>query len=234
MAITIGIGGESGSGKTTSLKSIHEGNGEFTPKNVFYINADKKELPFRNWRNVWKKELGNYLESSDISSIKTWLKKVNDKAPHIRAVIIDTINGIMMDREMMESRSLNYDKWYDLAKDIYELISISNNEMRSDLMIVFMTHIALYTDVDGKEKKCIVTNGRKLEKIRLESKLPIMIYTYVDTEEEGHNKYMFQVKPINSTAKTPLEMYQEDTITVPNDLNEVLKIIDNFYNGEPA
>lgn len=211
--------------------SIHEGNGEFTPKNVFYINADKKELPFRGWRQVWKKELGNYLESSDTSTIKTWLKKVNDKAPHIKAIVVDTINGIMTDREMMESRSLNYDKWYDLAKDIYELISIANNEMRHDLMIVFMTHIALYTDVDGKEKKCIVTNGRKLEKIRLESKLPIMIYTYVDTEEEGKAKYMFQVKPINSTAKTPLGMYDEETITVPNDLGELLTIVNQFYNA---
>lgn len=228
MAITIGVGGESGTGKTTSMMSIMEGKGAFTPQNVFYINADKKELPFRNWRKVWTDK--NYLESSDLTVIKSWLSKISTKGTHIKAIIIDTINGIMLDREMGESKKMNFDKWYDLAKDIYELISICNSEMRHDLIIVFMTHIALFTDTDGKEKKCIVTNGRKLEKIKLESKLPVMIFTAVDSAEEGKPKYLFQVKAINSTAKTPMGMYDEDTITVDNDLNAVLEKVSEYYN----
>ena len=69
----------------------------------------------------------------------------------------------MVDKEMLESKKLTFDKWMDLAKDIYEIISIANG-LREDLVIYIMGHVTLFTDIDGNESKCLVTNGKKLEK----------------------------------------------------------------------
>lgn len=67
----------------------------------------------------------------------------------------------MIDKEMLESRKLTFDKWMDLAKDIYEIISVANS-LRDNLIIYLMGHITLYTDVDGNESKCLITNGEFL------------------------------------------------------------------------
>jgi hypothetical protein len=146
--------------------------------------------------------------------------------PQVRAVFIDTANAIMVDREMLDSKKLNYDKWYDLAKDIWRLIT-DLRPMRKDLIVVIMFHVGLYTDVDGQEKKAIVTNGKKLEKIKLEAKLPVMLFTKVKPNPIGKPSYHIETICNNSTGKSPEGMFKEDLIA--NDMSLVLKAVNEHY-----
>ena len=67
----------------------------------------------------------------------------------------------------------------------------------------------------------MLTNGRKLNKICLESKLTtVLLAKAVD------GKYMFETHAHNSTAKTPMGAFDEDEI--PNDIVEVIKALDEF------
>lgn len=56
MSKVICIMGESGSGKTTSMRNLD-------PKSTYYIDADKKGLSWKGWRKQYNKENKNYAPS---------------------------------------------------------------------------------------------------------------------------------------------------------------------------
>lgn len=249
MAITVGIFQMSGGGKSTSLvinpdgKCIYlpEGNPNkadvyegMNPETTVIINADRKRLPFpsKDWVegvNLFTKSsieyiLGKGIEAKNPNEFGL-LQKIG-AGTKIKSVVLDTINGVMVDKEMLESKKLSFDKWADLAKDIYEIITVANS-LREDLVIYLTGHVTLFTDVDGNESKCLVTNGRKLEKIKLESKLPIVLFGSVERGSNGDNKYYFETQSNRSTAKTPMGMFNE--FKIPNSLKLVDDKIREYY-----
>lgn len=249
MAITAGIFQISGGGKSTSIIVNPDGKCVYLPKSdpnytdvydgmnpetTVIINADKKRLPFPS--QDWVEGVNMFTVSSipaisgkgiEAKELKDFglLQKINS-GTKIKAVIIDTINGVMVDKEMLESKKLSFDKWMDLAKDIYEIITIANS-LRDDLVIYLMGHVTLFTDVDGNESKCLVTNGKKLEKIKLESKLPIVLFGSVERGFNGDNKYYFETQSNRSTAKTPMGMFSD--FKIPNSLKLVDDTIRAYY-----
>lgn len=231
MAITVGVFAESGGGKTTSIVinpdgSFNESNYlGMPPESTLVINADGKELPFPSG-GKWV--LGkNYLKISDTPTIKSALRTINTKTA-VKAVFIDTINGIMLDKEMNDIKKKTYDKWADLAQEIYELIVFCNMELRNDLIVYFGGHVGIYTDTDGNESKCLITNGKKLEKIRLETKLPIVLFGAVNKGENNKNSFVFQTQASRSTAKTPIGMFED--FEIPNSLKLVDDTIRKYYD----
>lgn len=245
MAITVGVLGESGDGKTTSIVinpdgkfNMNDYNG-ITAHDTVIINADRKMLPFPlnnekigKWEN--RKNLFNISLYRDVSgknsnkpkvSIEALLTHFNSK-PEIKRIIIDTLNGIMVDKEMRESKTTGFSKWLDLALDIYDLITLCNS-LRDDLIIYVTGHTTLYTNTDGEESKCLVTNGRKLEKIKIESKLPIVLFTKVKKGNHGDNEYFFETQKNRNTAKSPMGMFEE--FEIPNSLKLVDDKIRKFY-----
>lgn len=245
MGKTIGVFGISGDGKSTSIVINPDGTFNLEKyegmdsKATYIIAADKKDLPFPAGKLGWKPENKNIAFTSSIDDImgdgvqakddskKGILGAINSKRPEIKTIIIDTINGIMVDYEMLESKKLTFDKWTDLAKSIYEIITVCNS-LRDDLTIYIMGHVTLYTDVDGNESKCLVTNGRKLEKIKLESKLPIVLYTAVEKGQEGNNVHRFETQKNRSTGKSPIGMF--NSFYIPNSLALVDKTVREYYN----
>jgi hypothetical protein len=67
----------------------------------------------------------------------------------------------------------------------------------------------------------IRTNGRKLEKIVLESKLNVVLLA-----ECKDGKYIFHTRADRSSVKTPLGAFEEDEI--PNDMAAVLKALEDY------
>jgi len=241
MAKTVGVFQMSGGGKSTSIVINPDGKYNpadyhgMDPETTVIINSDKKDLPFPLGEQ-WKEGV-NLFTTSDVNKILG--KGVEAKTPadygllqkigagsKIKSVIIDTINGILVDREMLESKKLTFDKWNDLAKEIYEMISVANG-LRNDLVVYFMGHVGLYTDVDGNESKCLITNGKKLEKIKLESKLPIVLFGAMERGIDGNNSYYFETQANRSTGKTPLGMFSD--FKIPNSLSLVDSAIRLYY-----
>ncbi len=117
MAITVGILGQSGEGKTTSIVVNPDGKYDpsdyqgMNPKETVIIESDKKTLPFKVGGD-WVKDK-NLFPISDYGAIKILLNQINN-APNIKAVYIDTINSVMIDKEMNDIKKKQYDKWSDL------------------------------------------------------------------------------------------------------------------------
>ena len=132
MSRVICIAGESGSGKTTSLRNLD-------PKTTYIIDADRKGLSWKGWKKQYNKENKNYIQTSDIDKIRGILAGINEKAAHIKTVVIDTLNTIMVDDEVKRMKEKGYDKWIDLAQCVWELVSEAHL-YRDDLTVVFMAH----------------------------------------------------------------------------------------------
>jgi hypothetical protein len=204
--------GESGSGKTTSMRNLD-------PKTTLYIDADKKGLSWKGWRNDYNKDNKNYYQTSDAGKILAVFKMAQENTG-IKTVVIDTLNGIMIDDEMKRAKEKGYDKWMDLASCVYGLVATSL-AMREDLFVIFTAHTQTERDESGYTFTRIKTNGKKLDKIVLESKFPTVLYA-----KAVDGKNLFEVHAKNSTAKTPMGAFEENEIE--NDIVKVLEVLKEF------
>ena len=214
MARVIGIIGESGSGKTTACRNLD-------PKTTFYIDCDKKGLSWKGWRKQYSEENKNYYSTNFPSSVLQILNKVNDDpSRRIKTVVIDTINGVMVAEEMRNAKVQGYGKWTDLAQYVWEIFEYALT-MRDDVTVIILCHSITDTDDNGIVFTHIRTNGRKLEKIVLESKL-----TTVLLAECKDGNYIFHTRADRSTVKTPIGAFSQDEI--PNDVVEVIKALEEY------
>lgn len=215
MSKVICIAGESGSGKTTSMRNLD-------PKTTYYIDCDKKGLSWKGWRSQYNEESRNYFATDVVETVNSILNKINaqDNLKHIKVVVIDTINGLMVADEMRRSKEKGYDKWVDLAACVWDLVCFCHT-LRSDLTVVFTAHTQTERDDAGYAFTRIKTSGKKLDKIVLESKFTTVLMTKV-----VDGQYLFETHANNSTAKSPLGAFEENEI--PNDIVNVIKALEDF------
>ena len=202
--------GPSGSGKTTSLEKLD-------PNQTFYIDADGKGLSWKGWRKQYNKENKNYFRCDEPDKIFALMQQIDEKQKQIKYLVIDTLNGCMVADEMRRAKEKAYDKWMDLAQSVYNIVDYSN-KMRDDLTVILVGHTQ--TSDDGFT--CMLTNGRKLNKICLESKMTTVLLSRINENGE----YVFETRAKNSTAKTPRGAFEKDEI--PNDIVLVIDALKDF------
>ena len=155
MAKAICIIGESGSGKTTSLRNLN-------PQETYYIDADKKGSAWRGFRQQYNSENRNYMAIDDPSAILELMKGISEKTK-LKYIVIDTLNGIMVGEEMRRSKEKTFDKWADLASYIYSILDVVC-ELRNDLAIIYTAHSETERTEDGYTWTRMKTTGKKLNK----------------------------------------------------------------------
>ena len=215
MSRVICIAGESGSGKTTSMRNLD-------PKTTMYIDCDKKGLSWKGWREQYNADNKNYLRTDFSQVALNALQKVNtgEQCAYLKTVVIDTINGLMVADEMRRCKEKNYDKWQDLAQSVYDLIDYALI-MRDDITIIFVAHTQTDHDDNGYMFTRIKTSGRKLDKICLESK-----FTTVLLSKCVDGAYKFETQANNSTAKSPMGAFED--MEIDNDIVEVMKALEDY------
>ena len=218
MSKVIGCMGESGSGKTTAMRNL-------PPTETFYIDCDKKGLNWKGWRKQYSVDNKNYFATDSFSMCKTLMDKVDksENFRHIKYLVIDTINGMMVAEEMRILAMQGGDKrsaWTDLASNGWDIINKALT-LREDLTVIILCHSETISDDNGIVKTRIKTNGRKLEKLVLESKMTTVVWS---VRQDG--KYKFILSADGSTCKVPLGAFQADECE--NDIMIVIKALEEY------
>lgn len=140
MAELIGIGGGSGSGKSTSIKDLN-------PKETFIVSITGKSLPFRGFKRKYKqlqlvnKEyVGNFYKSKKVEDINKIFKLVSVKMLEIKQIIVDDANYLMSFETMDRAEEKGWDKSVQIAKHYYEILDAATH-LRDDLKIIIISHI---------------------------------------------------------------------------------------------
>lgn len=210
--------GESGSGKTTAMRNL-------PPKETFYIDCDKKGLNWKGWKKQYSVENKNYFATDSFSSCKSLMDKVDksENFKHIKYLVIDTINGMMVAEEMRILAMQGGDKrsaWTDLASNGWDIINKAL-ALRDNLTVIILCHSETISDDNGIVKTRIKTNGRKLEKLVLESKMTTVVWA---VRQDG--KYKFILSADGSTCKVPMNAFAVDEID--NDIMLVIKALEEY------
>lgn len=211
----IAIMGESGSGKTTSMRNLD-------PATTCYIDCDKKGLSWKGWKQSFNAENGNYVVTDFPQVALKALKRINEEESlkHIKVVVFDTINGLMVADEMRRMKEKGYDKWQDLAACIYGLVDYALT-VRDDLTPIFLAHTQTDRDDSGYSFTRIKTSGKKLDKITLESKFSTVLWAkYID------GKYVYETQPEFSTTKIQMGTFEDKWID--NDITKVLDALKDY------
>ena len=215
MAKVIGIMGESGSGKTTSMRNLD-------PNTTYYIDCDKKCLSWKGWREQYAEKKLNYWKTDFVETVDELFDKINseEKFKKIKVIVVDTLNGLMVADEVRRMKEKGYDKWMDLAQCVWGLLDKAQG-LRDDLTVIFVCHSQTQKEDDGYTFTRIKTSGKKLDKLSIETKLTTVLYA---TCKDGN--YVFETHANKSTAKSPLGAFEQNEI--PNDITKVLDALKDY------
>ena len=203
MAQMVLIMGESGTGKSTSLRNCD-------PATTAVVNPVGKPLPFKNHFEL----LNNV---TDASKITQYMKE--QAASGKKLLVVDDFQYILAVPYMNRIKETGWDKYNDFGANYFEIIDVCKN-LPDDVVVAYMTH--LETLDNGLTTVKLI--GKLLrEKITIEGLFTVVLRTGVN---EG--KYYFYTQNSGKdTVKSPLGMFP--AYAIDNDLNYVADKMRNFY-----
>ena len=216
MGIPVMVMGESGSGKTYSIKPLN-------PEDVGILFCEKNRLPFKKAFPAYKvrnivNEKGQIIRQSQV--VYGILKN-----PRKKIYIIDDSQYLMVNEFFDRMGESGYQKFTEIGSHFRDIVHVINEELPDDVIVYFLHH----TDQDSSTGKTKAkTIGRLLDdKLTLEGCFDIVLRTdLVD------GQYVFHTQSDGmDTAKTPEDMFESPTI--PNDLALVDAAIRNYYGLAP-
>lgn len=210
MAEKIIIMGESGTGKSTSLRNCD-------PAVTAVVNPVGKPLPFKGAR-----KFDTLNGKTDSKVIIDWIK--NQVKAGKKMIIIDDFQYILSVPYMNRIHEAGWDKWNDFGANYFELIDVCN-DLPEDVCVYYMTH----TETLENGLTTIKLIGKLLrEKITIEGLFTIVLRTQVS---EG--KYFFLTQNSGTdTVKSPMGMFP--SYAVENDLKYIDDKIRNYYEFDDA
>lgn len=214
MGIPVLILGESGSGKSASMRNLN-------PETTVIIQAVNKPLPFRNKFKSFDRESGQgtKLSSDNYDSIIKAIGYFAKKGA--KEIVIDDFQYVMANEYMRRSAETGFTKFTEIARHAWEVITFCQT-LPEDVKVYFMSHVQDGENGQIKAK----TIGKMLdEKITVEGLFTIVLRTNV---EDG--KYRFSTQNNgNDTVKSPMGLF--DALYIENDLNDVNTKINEYYFG---
>jgi predicted ATPase len=206
--------GDSGSGKTASLRNLPKGS-------AYVLSATGKELSFVN-KNELPLQKVNYIgnKEDNIASVVKAIATFNEPI-----VVIDDANYLMTFENMKRAGEDGWGKYTDMAVHFYEVFDAISKKPGNQIFYI-MSH----SEISDEGRRQMKTVGKMLsEKIVLEGLSNIVLESSYD-DLDGYN-FTTQRSDAKSAAKSPMGMFEADK--VPNDLYEVDKIIRKFYGFAP-
>jgi hypothetical protein len=199
MGIPVLILGESGSGKSASLRNFDENE-------VGIFNVAGKPLPFRKQL----KKVNNATYADIVKGLK--LGKV-------KTYVIDDSQYLMAFEMFDKAKEMGYNKFTDVALHFRNLADYIIKETPDDYIIYFLHH----TEQTETGKIKAKTSGKMLDnQLTLEGLFSIVLLCKTD----GKEHYFETQSDGFTTCKSPMEMFD---FKIDNDLKMVDTTIREYY-----
>lgn len=201
MGIAVLILGESGSGKTYSLKHMD-------PDKVGVFSVRKGTLPFPE---------GKSFKIAKKATYEVIYKVL--KNPTMKTYVVDDSQYLMVNEYFRKANDSGYQKYTSIGKNFSDLLEYIAYQVPDDVVVYFLHHSQ--TTSDGKVKAKTV--GQMLDNyLTLEGCVDICLLAQTD----GTNHYFMTQSDGSSTAKSPEGLFD---IKIPNDLAFVNDRIREYY-----
>lgn len=203
MGVSVLVLGQSGSGKSTSLRN-------FEPGEIGILNVASKPLPFRK-----KLAVSNHPSYGLISAT---LGKNS-----LRAYCIDDANYLMAFENFAKVKQTGYGKFTDMALNFERLLEAANSTSPDTIVYFFM-----HPDIDDSGRWKPKTIGKMLDnQLCVEGMFPIVLIA-----ERAEGEYVFRTETDGNTpAKAPMGLF--DSPTIPNDLKAVDTAVRDYWGMKP-
>lgn len=224
MANAVMLLGKSGTGKSTSIKTLN-------PDETIIINVLGKRLPFKGSSSLYNKEKKNMFRLDDYGQVIKLLEQVNNQE-HIKNVVIDDSIYIMRKEYFARAKEVGYGKYTELAQHFQQIVSLCE-KMRDDINVFLILHSEDITSDNTTTGYKVSTIGKLLDtQYNPIEVVPMVLYSSVKYDDKGNATYGFYTHrtkegSVEIPAKTPAEMFEDDFI--PNDLGLVVKAMNDYY-----
>lgn len=199
MGIPVMIMGESGSGKSASMRN-------FDINVVGIFNVASKPLPF-------KKQLNKINNADYIKIIKSL------RTPKLKTYIIDDSQYLMAFEMFDRAKETGYGKFTDVALNVRNLIQFIVTGTPDDVIVYFLHH----TEQTETGKTKAKTSGKMIDsQLTLEGLFSIVLMACTDGQ-----KHWFETQSNGlNTCKSPMDMFEFE---IDNDLRFVDETIREYY-----
>lgn len=202
------IMGESGTGKSTSLRNCD-------PATTAVVNPVGKPLPFKNHFEMLNNE-------TDAGKIVKYMKA--QAATGKKLIVVDDFQYILAVPYMNRIKETGWDKYNDFGANYFEIINCCK-DLPDDVVVAYLTH--LETLDNGLTTVKLI--GKLLrEKITIEGLFTVVLRTGVNEAKY----YFYTQNSGKDTVKSPLGMFP--AYAIENDLNYVVDKIRNYYELDGA
>ena len=203
MAQKILIMGESGTGKSTSMRNCD-------PATTAVVNPVGKPLPFKAKFDMLNNE-------TDARKITRYMKE--QAAAGKKLIVVDDFQYILAVPYMNRIKETGWDKYNDFGANYFEIIDVCK-DLPDDVVVVYMTH--LETLDNGLTTVKLI--GKLLrEKITIEGLFTVVLRTGVNEAKY----YFYTQNSGKDTVKSPLGMFP--VYAIENDLAYVVDKVRNYY-----
>lgn len=193
--------GESGSGKTYSLKHMD-------PEKVGVFSVRKGTLPFPE---------GKSFKIAKKASYEVIYKVL--KNPTMKTYVVDDSQYLMVNEYFRKANDSGYQKYTSIGKNFSDLLEYIAYQVPDDVVVYFLHHTQITSDGRIKAK----TVGQMLDNyLTLEGCVDVVLLAQTD----GQTHYFMTQSDGSNTAKSPEGMFE---LKIPNDLNFVNNRIREYY-----
>lgn len=214
MSTAILILGESGSGKSASMRNLD-------PTHALLIQAVKKPLPFKSpdWKYLPGDRTGNVYVTDQSAQIINAMKKTQKSV-----IVIDDFQYVLSNEFMrrvtdVEVGNAAFAKYNEIARHAWDVL-MAASALSDHKRVYILSHTS--TDEFGRTK--IKTIGKLLdEKIVIEGLVTIVLKAVV-----MNGTYLFSTRNSGSdTVKTPIGLFDDEY--VDNDMALIDAKIHEYY-----
>ena len=227
-AETILILGESGNGKSSSLRNLD-------PKETFIIGTTSKPFPWRGWKKMYTKfdpktnPDGNWYQTAKSANVLKIVKYINAKRPEIKNIVVDDVQYTMSFEFMDRRKETGFNKFSDIGGDFTDLLR-SADDLRDGIKLIFTAHSENTGDAMNPHWTLKTVGKLVNEKITPEGLFTYVFYAMVIPGDEKMEYKFLTNTDGERVAKTPLGMFDDQLID--NDLKEIITVIDAYNEGE--